>query len=103
MPVATQKAPFEVKGFLLLVGLSLLFQAVGFIDPTQIHSTDLRSSSTNRARTKERRAKAGYAKMHLLKFKSSVIWKFCHFHLKSKGAAAGEREQRGESREEAVE
>ena len=70
MPVATQKAPFEVKGFLLLVGLSLLFQAVGFIDPTQIHSTDLRSS---RARTKERRAKAGYAKMHLLKFKSSVI------------------------------
>ena len=76
MPVATQKAPFEVKGFLLLVGLSvafglyLLFQAVGFIDPTQIHSTDLRSSS---ARTKERRAKAGYAKMHLLKFKSSVI------------------------------
>ena len=73
MPVATQKAPFEVKGFLLLVGLSLLFQAVGFIDPTQIHSTDLRSSSTNSARTKERRAKAGYAKMHLLKFKSSVI------------------------------
>ena len=70
MPVATQKAPFEVKGFLLLVGLSLLFQAVGFIDPTQIHSTDLRSSS---AQTKERRAKAGYAKMHLLKFKSSVI------------------------------
>ena len=29
--------------------------------------------------------KAAVAPMHLLKFKSSVIWKFCHFHLKSKG------------------